>query len=181
MNRSIYKYSFFYNAGKYIVKEYLRMEEEINMFYRQSVTWKVVNNAISTVKITFQHSLIGKLTESKESQSIAFLESSVVIQNVLEKWKRISEKIVAYTERSLIVDLVGALSKSFTSAPLKIGGVVLLISVTVNSILILFWGQEVAPFGWIMRGILFFLGITGLFSDVEWKELENGSMVLKKY
>lgn len=171
--------SIFLRCLKKPIQVYLTLEDKISYIRLTSLSHLFVDMIAKLIKTGFKFSIFGRLTE-KEDVSRNFWEGSRITQVVLEWIKNSKNRVTDSSTTSILFSSVESLKYTFFSRPLWAGSIIIITSIITNLTLSFILQKQIALQGWMIRGLLLFIGISGLFSNVNWQDLERTSLVLRK-
>lgn len=172
--------SIFLRCLKKLRQVYLAIEEKISSVYLGSSTHRLIRNTIEAIKIGFKFSIFGRLTEIEQDVSRNFFETSKATRIALNWMRNSKDALIAFSAPSTLVTSLRSLRYDFFSRSLKFGSITIITTVTVNVILSIILQKQISLWGWVMRGLLLFIGINGLFCNVDWSTLKRNSIFLSK-
>lgn len=106
-------------------------------------------------------------------------DNSKLIKGLLSLYKKSwKKKMISYSRTSLVMNSVGGIKNKIHSLPIKTMSIILVPVILIN---ILFFNQEISLSGWIARGLFLFMGLAGLFCEVDYETLKKGSFVLRRF
>ena len=102
------------------------------------------------------------------------------VLKIYNDWRK---RITEYFNTSLTLKYAIGLRKELNILPIKYGSIIVVTAILSNLFFyVLFKNsmqKEIGLLGWIIRGILLFVGLAGLFCEVSLKNLKNSSLFLK--
>lgn len=179
MLRALIKTSLFVLLLKKIWKNYSFIENWLDRIYQESQAHRLIKEFCVSTKINFKYSFLEKITEIKEEENFAMVKSNLVIQWLIDLYKKWKFKIISYLNISTTYSFEEELKKEFNFFPIRTTSIVAVVAILTNTIYSLLFKKEIGLFGWIMRGLLLFIGFSGLFCNVDWKNLKETSFVLR--
>lgn len=159
---------------------YLTLEKKASYFCLNSLIYQLVARVVKLIKIGFKFSFFGRLTEIGQDAPRNFFEGSRIMPVVLEWIKKLKHRATDSSATSILFSSAGSLKCVFFSRPLEAGGIIIITSIIINLALSFILQKQIALAGWMMRGLLLFIGISGLFSNLNWQDLRGTSFVLRK-
>lgn len=172
--------SIFLRCLKKVGQVYLAIEEKLSSVYLGSLTHQLIVKTAESIKIGFEYSIFGRLTEIDEDISKNFLETSKATKIALNRMKNLKDKLIAFSDTSSSVTSTRSIKCDFFSKPLKVGGIIVITTIMTNLFLSIILQKQITLWGWVMRGILLFIGISGLFCNAGWPTIRNYSLILRK-
>ena len=163
----------------YVYGIYISIERKIDDVYKDSVLYRLISEFSERIKIYFKYSFFGRITEINQEENSLILDSSKVVQWVMVSYKKNMDKIVNYSNMSSVSGFAGQIKSEFDLLPVKTGGIIVVIAVLVDIILSIMLQKDVSLLGWIVRGVLLFVGAGGIFNSASWDEIKNTSIALR--
>lgn len=148
--------------------------------YQESQAHRLIKEFCVGTKINFKYSFLGKITEIKEEENFAMVKSSLVIQWLIDLYKKWKLKIISYLNISTIYSFEEELKKEFNFFLIRTTSIVVVVAILTNTIFSLLLKKEIGLFGWIMRGLVLFVGLSGLSSQASWEDIKKTSFFLKR-
>lgn len=176
---------FFENSNflKYLKKigqNYLILEEKLNFVYINSATYKLTRRNVELIKIGFKFSVFSRITQVDSGVLINYFETSRIIKIVLRwghNFKRISSECFA---ASIFFVSIRNLKDDFFLNPIKVGGIIIVITIMTGSIFSIIFKEQIALWHWLMRGLLVSVSLGGLSCDARWDDIKRTSFVLRR-
>ena len=164
---------------KYFYKWYGYIEQRVNYIYFNSQTDRLLNIFSEKIKICFRYSFLGRITETKQINSLV-LDNSLVVQYLTNFYKKWKDKITNYLKTSLTISWAKDTKEELYFLPVRMIGIIVVIAIVVNVFLSLALQKQIGLWGWLMRGLFLFVGISGLFCTADWLAIEKSSIFLRK-
>jgi hypothetical protein len=140
----------------------------------------MVNMGICDIaKLYFRYSFLGRLTDTCSKRN-SFFEESKIIRGVSNIYKKTKHRLKHYLEASLTNKLVKLLRKDFSLFAVRNISIAVIAFVAADiffSIVIL--KKKIELQGWLIRGLLIYIGIGGLFCNANWQDVKENSFFYK--
>lgn len=159
---------------------YCFFEQQLNETYKNSLTRKIVKKIWDRIKTYFGYSFLGKVTEIEDKDSVVILNESRVARWLITSYKKWKLKIISYLNISITYSFKEELKKEFNFFPIRTTSIVAVVAILTNTIFSLLLKKEIGLFGWIMRGLVLFIGLSGLSSQDSWEDIKKTSFFLKR-
>lgn len=163
---------------KYLYRRYENFLEAVGGLCRNSFIFRLVNNLCAISKISFRHSLFGKLSEINQKET-RILDNSRAAQYLTNLYNGYKEKLTSILENSSAVFLIKDIKKRLPFLPVRIIGIVVISAISMNIAISIIIQKHLYFWEWIMRSQFLFLGILALFCKVDWLTIKKGSIFLK--
>ena len=131
------------------------------------------------IKICFRYSFLGRITEIKEI-NLAVLDNSRAVRCLICFYKRWRDKIIHYSKTSSTVNLAEDTKEQFVLSPAKLISIIIVTAILVNVALSIILHKQIGLWGWLMRGLFLFAGVSGLFCQADWPTIKKSSILLRK-
>lgn len=164
---------------KKINQNYLAIENKASFICLNSFIHRLIKDVFEAIKIGFRFSLFGRLTEIEPGISSDFFETSKIIKVVLSWMRNFKDKLTNVSTGSIFFASIIALKSDFSLKPLKAGGIIVIVAVTTNLVLAMILERQLSLVGWVVRGLLLFIGISGLFCNSDWEGIKRTSKINK--
>jgi hypothetical protein len=174
------KNSIFLKCLKKLGQVYLVIEEKVSSVYLSSLTHRLIAKTAESIKNGFRFSVFGRLTEINEDASRNFLQASKTTKIALDGMRNLNDRLIVFSTPSSLVTSIKSLKCDFFSKPLKVGGTIVITTITANLVLSIVLQRQITLWGGVMRGLLLFVGISGLFCNTDWSTLKTSSVLFKK-
>jgi len=152
----------------------------LGKLYRDSQIHILIYTLSERIKVCFRYSFIGKITETKEDLNFVFLNNSKIIRRLGYLYAKGSNKIDNCLQTSIVADILRRCKKEFHLLQMKKVGIVISIAVMANLFFSILLKIEISLFGWLMRGLILFVGIAGIFCNADWLTISSNSKILRK-
>jgi len=172
---TIVRTSIFISVLKKIYTRECLITNWIYTIFTDSQIYKLIVRFKEGIRINFRYSFLGKITEINREQNFAILETS----NVMERLRKLSNKILAYFQVSVIRSFMGKLNRKLYLFPIKTGSTIIIIVIITNITLSSLLKREIGLWGWFLRGMFIFIAGNGLSSQVSWEEVRKTSYFLR--
>ena len=175
--------SIFVRYLKYLKKIrlwFLAVEEKISSVYLNSFTHRLIARAAESIKVGFKYSVFGRLTEINENVSRNFFETSRTIKILLNWIRNLKNKAMGFSTTSGFVISSRDMKHTFILRPLKVGGIIVITTIMTNLFLSIILQKQITLWGWLMRVLFLFIGIGGLFCNIDWPTLKTSSIFFTK-
>ncbi len=159
-------------------KKYCLFEEWLSEIYKKT---KIIFSGITAI---FQYNFLGRVIENKKEDNLKeILENSRFVKRLLKTYDDWRKRVTDYLNTSLTVKHVIGVKRELYVSPVRTGSVIVVIAILSNIFFYALFGnsmqKEIRLFGWIIRGMLLFVGLAGLFCEVSLKNLKSSSLFLK--
>jgi len=171
--------SIFVRYLKKIGQDYLTMEKKIGSVYLSSFTHRLIRKTIEAIKIGFKYSIFGRLTEIDDDASRNFFETSRTTKILLNWIRNLKNKAMGFSTTSSFVISSKDMKHTFILRPLKVGGIIIITTIMTNLFLSIILQKQITLWGWLMRVLFLFIGISGLFCDATWEDIKKTSAVFQ--
>lgn len=162
-----------------IIKEkYIYIDRCLNSYYENSRVYYLSNRFFSGTSAFFQHSFLAEFTQVSAQENENMLINSKIGYLVEQIRSRIAS-VLNHNDTSGIIILMRRIGKTISATPVKTGSIIMVLAIIMNIVITLLLKKEIDSFGWLMRAIFLFLGINGLFSNVDWPTIKNNSLILR--
>lgn len=138
-----------------------------------------LDKLLSQIKVCFRGSFLGRITEIGGKGHPEILDNSKVARWVLNTYNIWRDRLVDWTNSSLMINSAIEARKELYFFPLKTGGVVVVVAASISMILFSLMSKKISGFGWSMWGVFLIVGFCGMFCNVEWEELKGTSGFIK--
>ena len=167
-----------------VYKKYSLLEERFDEICKNSVLYTKTKIVFSGMAVIFQNSFLGRITEIKEEDNLKeILGNSRFVKCLLKLCNGWRKRIMEYLKTSFIAKFTVAFKNEFCIFPVKTGSIIVVTAILSN---IFFYAlfrnairNEIGLLGWIIKGMLLFVGLAGLFCEVDLKNLISTSLFLK--
>jgi len=164
---------------RYFNRLYSQLEQKLTYLYYNSQIYSFTKGFKEKIKICFIYSYFGKIINEKQI-SLKILYSSRVVQYFMNFYKKWKNMITQFLKTSLMVGLAKDTKRQLIFSPVKIISMIVIIAFAVNVFLILVLQKQIGLWGWLIRGLLLFVAISGLFSKADWPTVKRSSVFLGK-
>lgn len=156
------------------------IERWVDWVYCDSRTYKITGRFWSGTRVVFKYSFLGRVAEISEKISAPALDNSNLAKCPLNLYNMMKLKIADYARTSTSVAALLSAKRDIYVSPVKIGSVIVVIAILINTIFSVLLNKEIVLAGWVIRLIFLFIGLSGLFCNADWEEVKETSFVLKK-
>ncbi len=160
---------------------YLAIEGKIASVYLSSFAHGLIGKTAESIKIGFKFSIFGRLTEINEDASRNFFQTSKATKIFLNWLNYLKNVTIRLSVTSNCVTSTKTLRQALFLSPVKIGGIIVITMIMTNLVLSVILHRHIALWGWLIRGLLLSIGISGLFCNADWLTLRNSSLILRKF
>ena len=171
--------SFTVSLLKNIYRLYSRTELRISNIYRSSQTHRMIPRFRERIRVAFRSSFLGRTTSLEQENNLALLDNSRIIQYLINFYRRQRNKIIYSLNSSKTVGLTKKPKAKFISPSVKMVGVIISTAIIANLVSSIILEKEINFWGYLIRGLFLFMGIVGLFCNLDWKILISNSVVFK--
>lgn len=88
--------------------------------------------------------------------------------------------MIFYLGISSTISLTEDAKEQFVFSPVKMISAIIFTTVVVNTALSFILAKQIGLWGWLMRGLFLFVGISGLSCQADWSTVKKGSVFLRK-
>lgn len=160
------------------------IQRRLDEVCKNSQICRLIRAFLTGAKINFKYSFLGIITENRKEDNLkGILENSRFVQWLLKIYNDWRKRIHAYLKTSLKAKYAIWFKNKLHSLSVKIGSIIILTATLLN---IIFYGLFKNPtsngivlLDWIIKGMLLFLGLAGLFCKVSLQNLTSTSLFLK--
>ena len=164
---------------KYFYKCYSRIEQRVNYIYSNSQIAGFLSIFWEKTKLCFRYSFLGRITQIKEANP-ALLDNSRAARYLINFYKRWMNRIIRHSKTSSTVSLAKDTKEELYFLPVRMIGIIVVVAIVVNVFLSLVLQKEIGLWGWLMRGLFLFAGVSGLFCQADWPAIKKSSIFLRK-
>ena len=154
-------------------------KKKVDYIYHQSQIHKLAKGFWEKLKISFRYSFLGRITEEKQTTS-GILDNSRGVQYVFNLYKKGGNKVTRCLRTSSAIILTKKTKKDLYFSPVKITSVILITAIIINVVFSFVLQNKIGIYGWLMRGLLLFLAVSGLFCKAGWPTVKSSSIFLRK-
>lgn len=150
--------------------------------WRQSMFCRIKKVILKNISICFRNSFLGKVSQSDNPTAIRntpFFRNSLLLRTVSFFYSACRDRSSVYLRFSLVFGWLSGIKQGFYLFSFKFCGIIAVTTVLSNIILVYISANEISPWGWIIRILIIILGIAGMSSSVDWKEIKDSSFFLK--
>lgn len=164
---------------KRFYKKYVSTVKKLNYLYQNSLPHRLINRFWEKIKICFRYSFFGRITETRQTNP-EILDNSRGVQYLFGFYERRKSKIIKSFEASSTTDLVKDTKKDLYFFPVKVISTIVIIAIITDVFLSIVLQRTVNLWGWLIRGLLFFVAFSGLFCKADWPTVKRNSIFLRK-
>jgi len=165
--------------GKQFYKRYDFMVQKLSYIYQNSLTYGLKNSFWEKIKICLRYSFLGRITETKQI-TLLVLDTSWMAQFWISFYKKWKKKLIQFLKTSSTTDLVKDTKKDLYFFPVKVISTIVIIAIITDVFLSIVLQRTVNLWGWLIRGLLFFVAFSGLFCKADWPTIKRNSVFLRK-
>lgn len=165
--------------SKQIGVMYLGAEKRLTMLFKNSYFYKGSDRFFKVFLICFYGSFIGRVGEVDFVKNCEIINYSKVVGYAGEICRKIIMRLINFLRTSMVYSLNIELNCAFNNITIKSTSFILFISTIVNSLLSVILDKDIAILGWFMRGLFIFAGWQGIYSSINWQDLQKTSFVVK--
>jgi hypothetical protein len=147
--------------------------------YKYSQMHRFIRILREKLKIYFECSFFGKITSQEEESNAAILDNSEFIRQLVILYGTYKEKASAYSKTSTAAYLAKGAKKELYLLSVKGLSIIVVIAVLTNSSFCIMANQETGLLGWLVRALLLFFGISGIFCNTGWRGVMDNSITLR--
>ena len=159
-------------------KVYCSVERLLLEASKNSRTCCLTQELWDKIKVCFKYSSLEKIAEI-EIKDIIVLNESKVVKWLINLYKKWSYKIIFYLKISRINYSVEQLKKKLHFLPVKTASIIIVTAILTNVIFSLLLRREISLLDWIIRGLLMFIGLAGLFCNSDYESIKETSWFMK--
>lgn len=183
MEKALFKTSKAVLLAKAIYKKHLFYKSRLAQIYKNSMTYKKAKSVFKATSVAFQYSFLGGIAEIGEGDKLSqILENSRFVRWLLGRCGDWRKRIAAYSKKSFTAHCAAGLGNMAYALPVKAASIIVVTAISSN---IVFYALlknvihiEIGLLGWIMRGMLLFVGLAGLFCEADLANLKSTSLFL---
>ena len=164
---------------RHLYKSHDYIKQGLIGIYHNSQTCKLAKGLWARVKICFRYSFLGRITETKQTTS-GTLDNSRVVEHLFKFYKKWKDKIILCFKVSSTIDLAKDAKKDLYFFPVRIISIIVVTAITINVFLSIVLQKQISLWGWLIRGLLLFVSISGIFCKADWLTIKRSSVLLRK-
>jgi len=164
---------------KHIYKRYSFTAQRVSYIYHNSLTHGLINRIWEKIKICFRYSFLGRITETEQITS-GILDGSRMAQYLVSFCKRWMNKITQALNASSTIDLAKDTKKDLYFSPVRVTSIIVVIAITTNVFMSIILQKQIGLWGWLMRGLFYWIAVSGLFCKADWPTVKRNSVFLRK-
>lgn len=153
-------------------------KNRMGAFFDGSILFGAVRYFWNKVKISFGHCFFMRLADAWPPPD--FFDSGKVPFYLMARRKIYEKRMICFSGTSKVSYLSKELKKEFYAAPVKIGGIILVLSILVNIVLSVISKKEISMLNWIMLGLALLIGLGGFFCEADWETIRKSSVIFNK-
>ncbi len=153
-------------------------ENQIESLFGESILFGSARNFWNKVKISFRYCFLMRLAAAEPPPG--FFDSGKVPFYLKARCKIYEKRMICFLGASKASYLSKELKKEFYAAPVKIGGMILVLSILVNIVLSVISKKEISMLNWITLGLVLFAGLGGFSCQADWETIKKNSAVFGK-
>jgi hypothetical protein len=165
---------------KHLCRCYFPVEQRIEDMYRNSRTHKLISVFREKIKVCFRFSFLGRITDIKAQRHTIVLDNSRTFHCLIYFYKKLKNKIIFYLNTSKAAGLTKEAKEEFYILPVKTIGIIAVAAIIVNITISVILQRNISLWGWFLRALFLFTGISGLFCNAKWPVVKEGSIFLKR-
>lgn len=162
-----------------IFKLYSRIEKRLRNIYSNSLTHGLINRFWKKIEICLTFSFLGRITETKQITPVV-VDGSWSVQSLINFYKSWKNKIIQFLKTSSTIDLAKNTKKDLYFFPVRVIGLMVLIAIITDVFLSIILQKHIGLWGWLIRGILTFVAVSGLFCTADWPTVKKNSVFIRK-
>lgn len=164
---------------KHLYRSYSFIVKRVSYIYHNSLTYGFINRFWEKIKICLRYSFLGKITETKQTTS-GTLDNSRVVEHLFKFYNKWKDKIILCFKVSSTIDLAKDAKKDLYFFPVRIISIIVVTAITINVFLSIVLQKQISLWGWLIRGLLLFVSISGIFCKADWLTIKRSSVLLRK-
>lgn len=145
------------------------------------IIYKIVNSFLLKIKIYFSDSffmrIIGINTVNQIASSI--LENSKSINWFLRTYRILKVWLRHPLQESIFINVFAKTKQESQAVLLELIGLIMAIAILSNTLIAVIFFRNISFWGWILRGIFFSLGLSGVFCRLDWQTIGDKSVLLR--
>lgn len=153
-------------------------EDWIAEFSGDSAVLKSISKFWAGIKVSFEHCFLMRLADSYTPSR--FLDESKAVSYFKALYKRWEKHMIVFLEASKIACLSKEIKKEFHVIPVKMGSMILVLSISINISLSIIFKKEISLLNWIIQGLILFAGLGGFSCQADWETIKKNSAVFNK-
>lgn len=159
---------------------YIYIEERISFICLSSFSYRLIKRITAELTNIVKFSSVGRLTNIDLYALQNFFETSRIMKVTLNWAQDLYSKLTDFFIASSTFISTKGLKFNFLLQPTKVGGAIAILTIMINSILSFLLQKHITLWGWVIRGIFLFIGISGLFCNSGWQDLKKTSFILRR-
>jgi len=180
MSKNLFQTSVFVAFLRMPYRSYDYLERGVGKLYRESKVRALICALSKRITAYFRYSFLCRITEINDGVNLSILNDSDVAHKIISLYSNLKGKAASYSKRSSIIIALEGFKNEFYRIPLKLIGILIVSVIVVNLFLLIIFRIEISFFGWLARGLIFFVGICGLFSNISLQALSGNSKFLRR-
>jgi hypothetical protein len=153
--------------------------QKVSYIYYSSQAHRLTKKFWEKIKLCFKYSLLGRITEVKDTDK-SILDNSCFVGYLVSFYKRWKHKIESYLMTSLIIKLIKELKEQLYLLPVRAIGIIAIVAIIVNIFLSVILQRQLSIWVWLVRGLFLYIAVSSLFCKADWPTIEQNSTLLKK-
>ncbi|MBU2035360.1 MAG: hypothetical protein KKA59_06260 [Candidatus Omnitrophica bacterium] len=173
------KSSFFLLLAIKIHFGYSLLERDYNIVFRNSRLFMLMKAFYKRLKTNFRNSFIRNMFEAGIGSYIRIAMKSIFFRKLLYIPGSFLIMVNNYENTGAIIWIKRMIKKKSPFLPIQTISIIIVSAILTNIFLLLLFHAEIGNSAWFIRSILFFLGISGLFCNADWRGIRKTSLVLR--
>lgn len=176
MLKSIIENSISAKTIKKIWTGYCSFEGGLVLVYGYSYTCRAFQGLRHKNELYFRYSFLGEDFKRRRINGYVILENSRVINYIHSSYEKYKSRLTEYLKTCLAEKALIDLKAKISSSPLRMISIFTISVIMVNLILNLILKKPITAWGYLMRGLLIFIGTAGLFCEADWPTVKSNSI-----
>ena len=158
---------------------YCSTERRMGEIYKNSRTNMRAERLWDRIKVCFSESFFGRTAKISEDSNFQVFNESKVVRRLLSLYNKRKGNLILYLTTSKSVNLIEAAKREFYISSVKTASIIIIIATATNISMSISLNKEISLWGWFLCLALLFAGLSGIFCDVDLKNLISTSLFLK--
>lgn len=138
-----------------------------------------LNRAKKAIAVYFRYSFLERVSRVEQEKSSLILENSKFIVKTAGAYKALIKIFLKHFRETMTESSLIGLKEDFYKSTLRTSGIIFTVAVLTGISFSALFNSHIGLWGWIIRGILLFLGVSSLASNVDWPSLKNSSVIFR--
>lgn len=147
--------------------------------YEDSQVFRLIKILIEITKSTIKSSFLGRITELKERDNTALLNNSKFVKKVVGAYNKCMPTLKSYSVSSTAVNSEKEIREDFYLSPARTGSIIIISIILSHIVFAVLFKKKIGLVGSFLELIFLFIGVGGLFCNVNWEEVKKTSFILR--